>query len=116
MVKVNYEKSYENNFKTNVNEAVKFYLADYKVNSGEGFILYPQALNPFLKIMETMNECKNIIILPAFNSEDYNKVNQPAYLFLKINGESYDYVKAILTNCDNSFTTNIDNLNTSMPC
>lgn len=93
MEKVDYVRSYRNNFKNDVNAAVKFYLNigdgtyDETAEYGEGFILYPQALNPFLKIMETMKESKKIMILPAF--KDYDKTNDPAYLILKLPESSY---------------------------
>jgi hypothetical protein len=86
---IDYDKSYENNFKNDVRSAVKFYLGlhnDFVGNTFYGFILYPQALNPFLKIMETMGENKNIMVLPAFNHDEYN--NAPAYLIIKFDGES----------------------------
>jgi hypothetical protein len=89
---IKYKDAYANNFKTDVKSAVRFFLNDSPIGRGEegliygaeGFILYPQALNPFLKIMETMGESKNIIILPALNKEENNS---PAYLIIKIDGE-----------------------------
>jgi len=89
---IDYTESYKNNFKTDVKKAVKFYLElyeDFKYSEEDfcGFILYPQALNPFLKMMETMGESKNIIILPAYNQDDYDNINLPAYLIIKIDGE-----------------------------
>jgi hypothetical protein len=88
---INYKESYKNNFKTDVKKAVKFYLELYEdfIYDEEtfcGFILYPQALNPFLKTMETMGESRNILIFPAFNQEE--EYNSPAYLIIKIDGES----------------------------
>jgi len=96
---INYETSYKNNFKTDVKAAVKFYLAlsvdfVYSSDNWGGFILYPQALNPFLKIMETIDESRNILILPAFN-HDNEMNNSPAYLILKINHED-GYPKSII--------------------
>jgi hypothetical protein len=97
---INYEQSYKNNFRTDVKKAVKFYLElheDFKYSEEDfcGFILYPQALNPFLKTMETMGESKNIIILPAYNQEEDH--NSPAYLIIKFDGES-KYVNYFRTN------------------
>jgi hypothetical protein len=91
---IDYDNAYENNFKTDVKSAVRFFLNDTPIGREEEgliygtkrFILYPQALNPFLKIMETMGESKNIMILPAFNQEEQH--NSPAYLIIKIDGES----------------------------
>jgi len=88
-VKINYEESFKNNFKCGVNQAVKFYLNLNEEDSvakdcGIGFILYPQALNPFLKIMETLKESDSIVIIPSFNNDIYEKLNEPAYLILKL--------------------------------
>lgn len=97
-VKINYEESYKYNFKKDVKGAVKHYMNDrgleyfdslgHITEIGEGYlsglILYPQALNPFLKIMETLGETKNIVILPAFNNDDKElNISQSAYLILK---------------------------------
>jgi hypothetical protein len=90
LFKINYDRAYKNNFRCNVSEAVKFYLSIGSENCGEdskygvAFMLYPQALNPFLKIMETLNETKNIVILPAFDNDYNNKLNKPAYFILKL--------------------------------
>jgi len=86
-MKNEYIVSYENyckcNFKNDVKEAVKFYLT---MDNFGGFILYPHALNPFLKIMETMGESPNIIILPTKNIDEINF--SPAYIILKIGIEA----------------------------
>jgi hypothetical protein len=94
---VDYDKAYANNFRTDVQKATKYYLDldNLLIEAGSdengnysypnGFVLYPQALNPFLKVMETLGESRNIIILPAFNCDDLH--NLPAYMIIKINGE-----------------------------
>ncbi len=91
---INYDKAYAHNFKTNVQGALRYYLdaetslesiKDSEGNGGiEGlvFILYPQALNPFLKILETLGESSNIMIFPAYDNNSGN-VNKPAYLIMK---------------------------------
>jgi len=71
---IDYEKIEENNFQSNVQEALKFYLNNKDNISGddsnsddvriEGFLLCPQALNPFLKIVESLNEVDRFLILP----------------------------------------------------
>jgi len=45
--------------------------------------------------METMDESRNILILPAFNHDSEMK-SSPAYLILKINHED-GYPKSIVT-------------------
>ena len=97
---VDYDDCFNHNFKNNVQEAVKFYLGmsdEYLFMGGtddsaqhttiNGFVLYPHALNPFLKIMETLKETRNIIILPSFNNDrndTADDINAPAYLIVKI--------------------------------
>jgi hypothetical protein len=86
-LKIDYGECYKNNFKYDVEKALKFYLAQgeefkYSVDSYGGFVLYPQALNPFLKIMETLGESQNIIILPGYNN-DGDIINAPAYVIIK---------------------------------
>jgi hypothetical protein len=98
--KIDYEACLKNNFRCDVQSAVKFYLdlpiryfsagsednvsrADIK----DGFVLYPQALNPFLKIMETLRESRHIVILPSFNNDSFEPsdvINAPAYLIIKV--------------------------------
>ena len=86
--------SVERNFRGNVQEALKFYLNEKdKIRMWEGevtdtgseertratsFILYPQALNPFLKIIESLKESDRFIITPAYNQES-SENNSPAY-------------------------------------
>lgn len=97
---INYENSYKNNFRTDVRGAVKFYLEDIEQSTEnfEGFILYPQALNPFLKIMESLRESRNILILPAFDNDELDNINKPAYLILKIRGEANFIYEFLMTN------------------
>ncbi len=105
--KIDYSYCYKNDFKNDVQAAVKFYLAYENTPIEEGiaygFILYPQALNPFLRIMETMGESQNIVILPATSDYDesalYNNknsvmfvgdihLNKPAYIILRLDLKS----------------------------
>lgn len=87
---IDYDTYYKRNFKLDVKGAVKVYLNPDKhiatQGSVFGFILYPQALNPFLRIMESLGESGNIVILPAFDN-DGEEINKPAYLVIKISGE-----------------------------
>lgn len=90
-VNIDYKSSYENNFGINVKRAVKF-VVDHKLDcfppcSMTGFILLPQALNPFLRAMEAMGESKNIVVVPAFEGND------PAYLILIL--EELYYIKGL---------------------
>jgi len=100
--KIDYET--EHNFRGNVQKALKFYLNEKdKVIMWEGetssvgceertkaksFILYPQALNPFLKIIESLKESDRFIITPAYNQE-LSENNSPAYRLSWIEDNQY---------------------------
>ena len=97
---INYDNCYKNNFKNDVSKAVKFCLNqgdEFKSSIGDyvGFILYPHALNPFLRAMEILNEVRNIVILPAYNNDSEEEMNAPAYLILKISEAGF--VSSIIT-------------------
>ena len=101
--KINLENCYKNNFKNNIQSAVKFYLEQgdnfkYCLDDYGGFLLYPHALNPFLKIMETMGESRNFIILPGFDQDNNDRAvqNKPAYIIIKI-GDSASKVCKIIS-------------------
>ena len=55
----------------------------------DGFILNPQSLNPFLRVMETMGLSKRVVVIPAFETTDESglSLNNPAYMIIKV-GES----------------------------
>jgi len=102
--KVNLENCYKNNFRNDVQKAVKFYLEqgdDFKYCIGDygGFVLYPHALNPFLKIMEIMGESGNFIIIPGFDQDNNNRdvPNKPAYIIIKM-GKSASKICKIISN------------------
>lgn len=94
----------ERNFRGNVQEALKFYLNEKdktRMWETEGsslfceqktkttsFILYPQALNPFLKIIESLKESDRFIITPAYNIESTEN-NSPAYRLSWIEDNQY---------------------------
>jgi hypothetical protein len=94
MFTINYTKCYQNNCRYDVEKALKIYLNEVaQENEFVGFVLYPPALNPFLKIMETLGESRNVIILPVFNN-DGEEPNKPAYLILRRNA-IYNYIEGI---------------------
>ena len=97
---IDYQACYKNNFKCDVEKALKFILDQGEVfkfshDHFGGFILYPQALNPFLKIMETLGESRNIVILPAYNNNG-EEINAPCYLIIKANMDITDLVSDYL--------------------
>lgn len=96
MIEINYEDA--KNFKTNLTAAVSYYLNSVEWST---LILYPQALNPFLTIMEKLKEVRHIMILPTFNSDidisqcTPSEFNQPAYLIVKMPETPHAYVQFI---------------------
>ena len=75
---VNYSKASENHMRNNVLEAVKFFIQS---DIGSQMVLFPQALNPFLKSLESMGEWKNASIFPYHDDN-----NKPLYIIVKIDG------------------------------
>ena len=75
---VNYAKASENHMRSNVLEAVKFFIQS---DIGSQMVLFPQALNPFLKSLESMGEWKNASIFPYHDDN-----NKPLYIIVKIDG------------------------------
>lgn len=75
---VNYNKASENHMRNNVLEAVKYFIQS---DTGSQMVLFPQALNPFLKSLESMGEWKNASIFPYHDDN-----NKPLYIIVKIDG------------------------------
>lgn len=66
--------------RNNVLEAVKFFIQS---DIGSQMVLFPQALNPFLKSLESMGEWKNASIFPYHDDN-----NKPLYIIVKIDGSA----------------------------
>jgi hypothetical protein len=60
-LKINYEQACKNYY-TQAKEALQKYL-ELDSTEGQGFIISAQALNPFLRTLETINE-KGVVVLP----------------------------------------------------
>ena len=112
MVKVNYEQSYKHNFGRDVRKATEFFIN--MDSDGIGFVLHPQALNPFLKIIETMGDSKLVGIFPAFDNADYDKINEPMYLILKLKEEGVVGISFDVTAFTDTFVKTLkDSVNNS---
>lgn len=79
-IKVDYTKATENHMRNNVEDAVQFFIQG---ESGCIMAMFPQALNPFLKSLESMGAWKKAIVLPY-----HDKKNKPLYVVMKIDGDS----------------------------
>lgn len=89
-MKINYEEAYKHNFRSAVREATKFFL---EMGVGEGLVLSPQALNPFLRVMETLDCVRQIAVLPAYeNTVDGMEIR---YLIVKLS-EGYHATEFIV--------------------
>lgn len=78
-MRINYDEAYKHNFRSAVRDATKFFLG---MGVGEGLVLSPQALNPFLRVMETLDCVKQIAIFPAFETTIDGK--ETRYLIMKL--------------------------------
>lgn len=82
-IKIDYEMAKKNHMKADAEKALKTFLNG---EIGTCFILFPQALNPFLKTLESLGIWKQAVVLPALNSEDGAK-GKPAYMIIKASAD-----------------------------
>ena len=75
---IDYESARKNHMKTDAEKALRTFLNG---DVGTSFILFPQALNPFLKTLESLGIWNQAIVFPAL-SEDGVK-GKPAYMIVK---------------------------------
>lgn len=73
---VNYEKAKENNVKSDARKATQIFLSG---KDGTTLTIYPQALNPFLKAIESLGMWKALTIIPDSDSN-----NKPVYVIIKV--------------------------------
>lgn len=79
-IKVDYDKAVKNHMRNKVEEAVQFFIQG---DSGCVMTIFPQALNPFLKSLESMGAWRKALVLPYHDSK-----NKPLYVILKIDEAS----------------------------
>ena len=77
---IDYKNAMDNNVRADAEKAIKLLLSD---DSNISFTVFPQALNPILKALESLGSWKNIVIIPT---EDSNK--KPMYLINKVESNS----------------------------
>jgi len=75
-INVDYEKALNNHMRSNVVDAVQHFIQGEK---GFSMVIFPQALNPFLKSLESMGVWNTAIVLPYHDDK-----NKPLYLVLKV--------------------------------
>ena len=80
---IDYEQAKKNHMKADAERALKTFLNG---EVGTSFILFPQALNPFLKTLESLGIWKQAVVFPAVLHEDGAK-SKPAYMIVKTMAE-----------------------------
>ena len=93
-ITVNYELAKKNHMKADAEKALKTFLNG---DVGTCFILFPQALNPFLKTLESLGIWNKAMVLPAIGADEISGKNKPAYIVVKTSGEDSNMVSAIET-------------------
>lgn len=78
MIKVDYEEALRNNLRTDAPEAAQRFLSG---EDGTVFTLFPQALNPFLRSLESLQLWKKALVLPYADSN-----NRPLYIIMRVDG------------------------------
>jgi hypothetical protein len=76
---LDYKKALNNHMRNNVEDAVSSFIQG---DVGHVLTLFPQALNPFLKALESMSAWKKAVVIPY---SDFK--GKPLYIVLKIDGE-----------------------------
>lgn len=80
-VKVSYESAMSNNVRADAERAIQLFLSG---NSGTVLTIFPQALNPLLKALESLGIWKQAIVLPY---QDNSK--RPLYIVVKVPNNSF---------------------------
>jgi hypothetical protein len=73
---INYAEALKNNVKADAEKAIQIFLAG---EVGTPIIIFPQALNPTLKALESLCIWKQALIIPYSDSR-----NKPIYIIVKI--------------------------------
>lgn len=79
-VKVNYNKALENHMRNKVEEAIQLFIQG---EVGCVLTIFPQALNPFLKSLESMGAWRKAVVIPYHDDK-----NKPLYVIMKIDESS----------------------------
>lgn len=75
-VEINYELAKENNVAKDAERAMQILLAG---EAGDLVTIYPQALNPLLKALESIGMWKHVMVIPGPDAS-----NRPIYTVVKL--------------------------------
>lgn len=83
-IKINYQDALENHVKSNAEKAIQIFLSG---EVGTSLMIFPQALNPTLKALESLGIWRQAMIIPYSDPK-----NKPIYIIVKIGNNSVDKV------------------------
>lgn len=83
-IKVNYEEAKKNHVRADAEKAVQIFLSG---DAGTSLMIFPQALNPMLKALESLCIWKQALVVPY---SDVN--NKPIYIVVKIGKTSAESI------------------------
>lgn len=73
---MNYDAAKNNHVRADARKAVQIFLSG---SVGTTLTIFPQALNPFLRAIESLGLCNSLVVIP--NSDSNNK---PVYMVVKL--------------------------------
>lgn len=80
MIQVSYSAAMKNHMRADAEKAIQLFLSG---EEGTSMVIFPQALNPLLKALESLGAWRQAIVIPY--KDDKNK---PLYIIVKIDGSS----------------------------
>lgn len=80
MINVNYETALQNHMRADAEKAIQLFISG---DVGTLMAIFPQALNPLLKALESLGTWRQALVIPY--KDDKNK---PIYIILKVDGNS----------------------------
>ena len=78
-VNVNYEMAKENHVRADAQKAIQIFLSG---DEGTSLIIFPQALNPFLKALEGLGIWRQAVVIPYSDTN-----NKPVYIVFKVDAK-----------------------------
>lgn len=82
-IKINYQEALKNHVRADAEKAVQIFISG---DVGTSIMIFPQALNPTLKALESLCTWKQALVIPYFES------NKPVYIIVKIGKNSVDSI------------------------
>ena len=83
-IKIQYEEAINNCLRNNVEEAIRLFIQE---EHGYFMSIFPQALNPFLRALESMGAWQKALVVPY-----HDKKNKPIYIIMKIGDSVIDSI------------------------